>query len=555
MTSALISPHSVITDNQASTSLVAHAETANAAAADPAYDIGLPWINEFAKLSAPFTTELAPEPLPAPYWVGQSRQVAEWIGLDAIHLQSPQLLNALSGNAQLAGSRPLASVYSGHQFGQWAGQLGDGRAILLGEVAHADAAMSPAGLEIQLKGAGRTPYSRMGDGRAVLRSSIREFLCSEAMHALGIATSRALCITGSDARVLREELETAAVVTRIAPSFIRFGHFEHFSHSDQHDQLKVLADYVIERYYPDCLTTDKFNANPYAALLEKVSERTARTLAQWQSVGFCHGVMNTDNMSILGLTIDYGPFQFLDAYVPNHICNHSDAGGRYAFNKQPNIAYWNLYALGQALLPLIGEQELAIAALESYKTVFPQTFEAQMRAKLGLSDVQPGDRELIESSLKLLAKDAVDYTIFWRRLSRYVAQSAMKEAIADHDTDGTQAAVDRSGTKEPTDPVHPVRDLFMNRAGFDVWLQDYAARISSLNRADVGALMLKSNPKFVLRNHLGEQAIRAAKTKDFSNLATLQKLLESPFDEHLGFEAFADFPPDWASGIEISCSS
>ncbi len=551
MTNALLDPHSsplsVIADNQAPTPSVANAAGASVLAVDPLYDIGLPWINEFAKLGPPFTTELSPEPLPAPYWVGQSRQVAHWLGLDAVHLQSPQLLNALSGNAQLAGSRPLASVYSGHQFGQWAGQLGDGRAILLGEVAHSDDASSTAGfetqlngegLEIQLKGAGRTPYSRMGDGRAVLRSSIREFLCSEAMHGLGIATSRALCITGSDARVLREELETAAVVTRIAPSFIRFGHFEHFSHSDQHDQLKVLADYVIERYYPECMATDKFNANPYAAFLEKVSERTARTLALWQSVGFCHGVMNTDNMSILGLTIDYGPFQFLDAYVPSHICNHSDTGGRYAFNKQPNIAYWNLYALGQALLPLIGEQELAIAALESYKTVFPQAFEAQMRAKLGLPDVQNGDRELIESTLKLLAKDAVDYTIFWRRLSNFVSSTA-----------------GQSGALGAIDPIDPVRDLFLNRADFDGWLQTYSARLADLNRADVAALMLKSNPKFVLRNHLGEQAIRAAKTKDFSNLATLQKLLESPFDEHPGFEAFADFPPDWASGIEISCSS
>ena len=492
-------------------------------AEEAALEVGLTWTNGFSALGADFFTELAPEPLPEPYWVGQSNAVAALVGMDEAQFKSPEMLHALTGNLRLIGSHPLASVYSGHQFGQWAGQLGDGRAILLGEV---DRSVG-GGLEIQLKGAGRTPYSRMGDGRAVLRSSIREFLCSEAMHGLGIATSRALCVTGSDARVRREEIETAAVVTRVAPSFIRFGHFEHFSHSGQHGQLKTLADYVIDRYYPACRNSDKLDGNPYATLLERVSERTAITLAQWQAVGFCHGVMNTDNMSILGLTIDYGPFQFLDAYEPGHICNHSDTSGRYAFNKQPNIAYWNLYALGQALLPLIGEQALAIAALESYKTVFPESFEARMRAKLGLSDAREGDRSLIESALKLLAKDRVDYTIFWRRLSDHVAGG----------------------------PVESVRDLFLDRAAFDDWLILHSKRVADGNRESAASLMLKTNPKFVLRNHLGEQAIRGAKQKDFSGVASLLNLLESPFNEHPGFDAYAGFPPDWAAGIEISCSS
>jgi uncharacterized protein YdiU (UPF0061 family) len=220
-------------------------------------------------------------------------------------------IEALTGNLPIAGAQPLASVYSGHQFGVWAGQLGDGRAILLGEIE------TPAGpQELQLKGSGLTPYSRMGDGRAVLRSSIREFLGSEAMHGLGIPTTRALCVTGSDAPVRREEIETAAVVTRVAPSFIRFGHFEHFSARGQHTELARLADYVIDSFYPACRESDKFSGNACAALLEQVSERTAAMVAQWQAAGFCHGVMNTDNMSILGLTIDYGPFQFLDAFDP-----------------------------------------------------------------------------------------------------------------------------------------------------------------------------------------------------------------------------------------------
>jgi uncharacterized protein YdiU (UPF0061 family) len=344
------------------------------------------------------------------------------------------------------------------------------------------------------------------------------------MYGLGIPTTRALCLTGSDAKVRREEIETAAVVTRVAPSFIRFGHFEHFSYTNQHAELKALADYVIDNFYPDC----RGKAQPYAALLEAVSERTAHLMAGWQATGFCHGVMNTDNMSILGLTIDYGPFQFLDAFDPGHICNHSDEQGRYAYNKQPNIAYWNLFCLGQALLPLIDDQEQALAALESYKTVFPDALVARMRAKLGLADdEQPDDRALIESTFKLLASNKVDYTIFWRRLCSFTPQSGHE----------------------------PVRDLFFDRESFNAWALQYSERIAPVDIGLRADLMLKSNPKFVLRNHLGEEAIRAAKLKDFSVVNTLLSLLQNPFDEHPGHDSFAGFPPDWAAGIEISCSS
>ncbi|MEO7939637.1 MAG: protein adenylyltransferase SelO family protein, partial [Burkholderiaceae bacterium] len=300
------------------------------------------WRNGFASLGTDYYTRVRPTPLPDPYWVGTSAAVARMLDLPAGWLHSDEALQVLTGNHILTGSEPLASVYSGHQFGQWAGQLGDGRAILLGGLAAADGQT----LELQLKGAGPTPYSRMGDGRAVLRSSIREFLCSEAMAGLGIATTRALCVTGSDAPVRRETMETAAVVARVAPSFLRFGHFEHFSYRNEIDALRQLADYAIDRFYPQCRDGAAFGGNRYAALLHAVSERTADLLAQWQCMGFCHGVMNTDNMSMLGLTIDYGPFQFLDGFDPGHICNHSDTQGRYAFNRQPNVAYWNLYCLG-----------------------------------------------------------------------------------------------------------------------------------------------------------------------------------------------------------------
>lgn len=485
---------------------------------NPAGAPGLNWVNSFAALGPDFYTELPPTPLPSPYWVGKSRALARELGLEDNWLESADTLEALTGNRLLPGSRPLASVYSGHQFGVWAGQLGDGRALLLGEI---DTPKGPQ--EIQLKGAGKTPYSRMGDGRAVLRSSIREFLCSEAMHGLGIPTTRALCVTGSDAPVRREEIETAAVVARLAPSFIRFGHFEHFSYTGQHVQLKALADYVIDRFYPDCREAPQ----PYAALLEAVSARTAGLMAAWQAVGFCHGVMNTDNMSILGLTIDYGPFQFLDAFDPGHICNHSDAQGRYAYNRQPNMAYWNLFCLGQALLPLIGEQEQALAALEPYKTLFPEALYARMRAKLGLADERPEDKALVDDTFKLLAANKTDYSIFWRRLNGFTAQSGHE----------------------------PVRDLFFDRESFNAWALQYSQRLAGADQGLRAGLMQKSNPKFVLRNHLGEEAIRAAKLKDFSGVDTLLALLQSPFEEHPGHESFAGFPPDWASSIEISCSS
>ena len=482
----------------------------------------LAWNNHFARLGNQFSTRLQPAALPQPYWISRNQAVARELGLEQNWFESREALNAFIGNSTLPGSEPLASVYSGHQFGQWAGQLGDGRAILLGELE-----TPGGGVEIQLKGAGKTPYSRMGDGRAVLRSSIREYLCSEAMHGLGIPTTRALCLTGSDAKVVREEIETAAVVTRTAPSFIRFGHFEHFSYNDMHVELKALADFVIDSFYPACRDA----SNPYAAFLEAVSERTARLMAAWQSVGFCHGVMNTDNMSILGLSIDYGPFQFLDAFDPTHICNHSDTQGRYAYNKQPNMAYWNLFCLGQALLPLIGEQEQALAALEPYKTIFPGALEARMLAKLGLTDVNADNKALIESTFKLLAANKVDYTIFWRRLCAFTPQSGHE----------------------------PLRDLFFDRESFNAW----ALHFSELLAQDSSGVapdfrlksMLKVNPKYVLRNHLGEQAIRAAKLKDYGPLHTLMDALQAPFDEHPEHASLAGFPPDWASSIEISCSS
>ncbi|WP_083384069.1 protein adenylyltransferase SelO [Cupriavidus sp. USMAHM13] len=490
----------------------------------------------FAALGPQFFTRLAPTPLPSPYLVGVAPAAAALLGWDADIARQPGFVETFVGNRVPDWADPLASVYSGHQFGVWAGQLGDGRAIRL-----AEAATAAGPLEIQLKGAGMTPYSRMADGRAVLRSSIREYLCSEAMAALGIPTTRALAIVGSDAPVRRETIETAAVVTRLAPTFIRFGHFEHFAAHDDVASLRALADFVIDRFLPAC----RDDAQPYQALLREVTLRTADLVAQWQAVGFCHGVMNTDNMSILGLTIDYGPFGFLDAFDANHICNHSDNQGRYAYSQQPQVAFWNLHCLAQALLPLwrdpqAGEagKEAAIAAaraaLDPFRERYASAFFRLYRAKLGLrrlGERDEDDEPLLTSLFQLLHGQRVDYTLFWRHLSRISSADGSRDA--------------------------PVRDLFLDRAAWDAWADQYRARLRAEQSDDAAraAAMLAVNPKYVLRNHLAETAIRHARDKDFSEVERLLAVLSRPFDEQPEAEAYAALPPDWAAGLEVSCSS
>ena len=488
--------------------------------------MSLSWRNRFLDLGEDFFTLLPPQPLPDPYWVAVSADCAALLGLPADWAQHAdwQALDVLSGNAAWPGMQPLSSVYSGHQFGVWAGQLGDGRALWLGEL---DTPSGP--MELQLKGAGLTPYSRMGDGRAVLRSSIREFLCSEAMHHLGIPTTRALCVTGSALPVRREQVETAAVVTRVAPSFIRFGHFEHFAHQDQPAALRRLADFVIEHHYP----AGRDAAQPYVALLEQVALRTAELMADWQAVGFCHGVMNTDNMSVLGLTIDYGPFGFLDRFDPGHICNHSDHQGRYAWARQPNAAFWNVHALARALLPLIEDPDLALFTIESYKSAFAGAMLARWSAKLGLASAEPDDRALTDDLLRLMAADHADFSITFRRLAAFSTEPGALNA--------------------------PVRDLFVNREAFDAWALRYAERLKREHSVDAerAVRMNRINPKFILRNHLAEQAIRDAQAGDFTELHRLQTVLQHPFDEQGAAETerYAGFPPDWAQTIEVSCSS
>jgi serine/tyrosine/threonine adenylyltransferase len=493
----------------------------------------------FAALGLAFLTRLPATPVPDPYLVAISREMAESLGFDAELAaldESGAFAAYFAGNPTrdwTADALPYAAVYSGHQFGVWAGQLGDGRALTLGESTHGGARV-----ELQLKGAGRTPYSRMGDGRAVLRSSIREFLCSEAMHHLGIPTTRALAIVGSDLPVRRESIETAAIVTRVAPSFVRFGHFEHFYSNDRIDDLRALADHIIDRFYPHCREAD----DPYLALLDEAVRTTADLMAEWQGVGFCHGVMNTDNMSILGLTIDYGPFGFMDGFNAHHVCNHSDTQGRYSYARQPQVAYWNLFCLAQALVPLFGANlpeegraervvEEAQKVMERYKTRFSPALEAKMRAKLGLEHAREEDVKLANSLFDVMHANRADFTQTFRHLAK------ISRSDASHDA--------------------PVRDLFLDRAAFDAWVEQYRARLAHETRDDAAraGAMNRVNPKYVLRNHLAEQAIRQAASKDYSEVARLLDVLRHPYDEQPQYEAYAALPPDWASDLEVSCSS
>jgi len=491
----------------------------------------LPWNHRFAALGPQFSTPTPATPLPTPYWIAHNDAIAAQLQLPAHWHQSERFLQALSGNMALDSS--CASVYSGHQFGAWAGQLGDGRALLLGDL---------QGLEVQLKGAGRTPFSRGADGRAVLRSTIREYLCCQAMRGLAIPSTDALCITGSPATVQRERMETAAVLTRVAPSFVRFGHFEHFSFSQQLPALKILADHVIDQFYPACRDVASHGGNAYAQLLEQVCTRSAHLVAQWQAVGFCHGVLNTDNMSILGQTLDYGPFQFLDAYVLDHICNHSDHHGRYRFDAQPDIVFWNLQCLAQALLPLIGSIDPALDALSHFSSAFGTAYRSHMARKLGTDNdptVPWGGKDgvdvLLLPLLDLLASQRVDYTLFWRHLSHWVAQRTHAADVSD-------------------DPLHA---LFQDPAPLDAWLLRYQEQVagSKTDWQSRGERMLDVNPKFILRNHTAERAIRAAAQGDFTVIAQIQEVLAQPCAEHPQAQELAELPPAWAADLVLSCSS
>jgi serine/tyrosine/threonine adenylyltransferase len=504
--------------------------------------------NSFAALGLDFYTKLATTPLKNPRLVHADLDVAFLLGLSAPDLREPEFLSIVSGSTPLPGGETLAAVYSGHQFGVWAGQLGDGRAHLLGEI------VGPNGnWEIQLKGAGMTPYSRMGDGRAVLRSSVREYLASQAMVGLGIPTTRALSLVSADDPVMRETVETAAIVARVAPSFVRFGSFEHWASRKRPDLVRQLADYVIERFYPECLSgasgvTETPEAR-YVRFLEAVVRRTALLMANWQVVGFCHGVMNTDNMSILGLTLDYGPYGFMDGFDARHICNHTDTNGRYAWHAQPAVAHWNLYQLANSLFSIVPDAEALRNALDAFEPSFLNAMQSHMSKKLGLKTWQAGDEVLIDDLWSVMQSSHADFSMTFRQL-----------AFAPGLTQATpgQLALDLGGTVgDGLGSLKPFIDLFVDREAAGAWLLRYRERVALelIPWQQRVSDMLAVNPLYVLRNYLAQQVIEATQRGDFSELNNMMDLLAAPFSARAGMERYAALPPHWASKIEVSCSS
>ena len=479
--------------------------------------------NSYARLPDAFFERVKPTPFPNPYVVSVNPGAADLLNLDPGELTRADFSEYFCGAKLLPGSDPIAMLYSGHQFGHYVPQLGDGRAILLGEVRNEQG--EP--WELQLKGAGLTRFSRDGDGRAVLRSTIREYLCGEAMHGLGIPTTRSLCIVAGEEIVLRELPEPGAMLLRMAPSHVRFGSFEVFFYRRQHDHLKLLADYIIDHHYPFVRQEE----NSYARLLHEVAIRTGRLVAQWQAVGWAHGVLNTDNMSILGLTLDYGPFGFMERYDPTFICNHSDHHGRYSFQHQPDIGYWNIRALAQGLSPLVDENALQLAP-DLYEQAMLEKYAELMRGKLGLTENHAGDDKLVTDLLNLMDSNRVDYTTFFRALGNF-----QQEVAANQST---------------------IRDFFFHREAFDDWAIRYRERLLAEKSQDAQRKirMDQANPKYVLRNHLAERAIqRATREKDFSEIDRLLKLLNNPFSEQSGMEAYALPAPDDSPQIIVSCSS
>jgi len=507
-------------------------------------------------------SRVRPTPVKAPRTLAVANEVAELLDLSPEFVESPEFAEVFAGNRVLPGMDPIAACYGGHQFGNWAGQLGDGRAISLGELKNARGEH----WELQLKGAGPTPYSRRADGRAVLRSSLREFLCSEAMHHLGVPTTRALCLVTTGEDVLRDLLydgnprhEPGAIVCRVAPSFLRFGSFEIFAARKESDCLVRLAGYTLTTYFPELGTP---SPDAFQRMLAEICRRTAELMAAWMAKGFVHGVMNTDNMSVLGLTLDYGPFGFLDDFSPSFTPNITDAHGRrYRYENQPGIALWNLVKLAQALLPLLPDVAAAEDALRVYGDTLNEARALTLAEKLGIEKLRDettsaggtpraSDTLLVDELFEVLAAVETDFTIFFRRLADVPADAAAGEL-----PDDALLACIHDAYYAP----NAVND--MERGRMLAWLRRYVARVREDGRPDLQRrrAMNAVNPKYVLRNYVAQLAIDAAERGDTSVLTELLDVLRRPYDEQPDRARYAEKRPEWArhrAGCSmLSCSS
>ena len=497
----------------------------------------------FFDLGDQFYTPVTATGLRSPYWVHLNQDALSLLTPDANinNFKTTENLKIFSGSTPLANNPGLAMVYAGHQFGGYSSQLGDGRGLLIGQMDTRQGV-----IDMHLKGAGKTPYSRFGDGRAVLRSSIREYLAGEAMHGLGIPTTRALCIVGSDEPVIREDIETAAITTRLARTHIRFGHFEYFHYTQQYDAVKQLADHVIKHFIPEPI----LGRQGYVQLLDFAVKSTALMIAKWQAVGFAHGVMNTDNMSIIGETFDYGPYGFLDDYEPGFICNHSDHSGRYAFDQQPGIGLWNLNALAHSLSSLIDTDAIA-TVLSRYKITLAEHYAELMRAKLGLKTSEHGDQSLSTRLLQQMATEKIDYTCCFRALCDFKTVCGLQTAKKD------KRSIVENHTDKLIENNRMFVELFTDKEEIHHWCIDYNNRLhreGSIN-SERQQFMRRNNPKYVLRNYLVQKAIVAAKKKDYDEIDRLLTLVRRPYDEHPEMEAYAVAPVATDKHLSISCSS